>query len=115
MKRFLASLFGTNKTSPIQRPSRMLEVECLEARNLMAASIMLVGTQLQIHGTENADIITVREVQQDRFGPTRIEATVLDTQTGAALVRSYIPYQVTSIWVDAHGGNDDVRNLTSSL
>jgi len=112
MKTPFACLFGSKNS---RWAGARLSIESLETRNLMAASIALVGSQLQIRGTDHADEITISQVFQFNGinSSSRFEASVLDTQTGVRISQSFMPAYVNDIIVDALNGNDIVRNNTS--
>lgn len=77
-------------------------LEALEDRTLMAGSLMasLSGGALKIWGTEAADHITVRQVNQR----LSIDGIQIGTSTGAAA--TVATTQVSKIEVYSYGGND---------
>ncbi|MBM4070708.1 MAG: hypothetical protein FJ271_17400 [Planctomycetes bacterium] len=93
----LAEVFGMG------RARLSLGIEQLESRELMAASVTaaLVGSTLRVEGTQGDDKITIRRVETSA-------GAVMQVLSGEQQVASVNATSVTSVEVQALGGNDYV-------
>lgn len=100
---FFSALFGGSKRRPIAK--RTLAFESLERRELMAANLMATfdGANLRIEGTEAADQIVVRQVNN------QLSIDHVTIREGATAVRAIASSRVGRIEIDALGGDDVIR------
>jgi Ca2+-binding RTX toxin-like protein len=89
------------------RKNFVLTVESLERRELLIASATMAGTTLQIRGSEGADQVTVRQINDHISvdGAT----IVINGQQNASILAS----KVALIWISTSGGADAI-NLNSA-
>lgn len=103
-----------------QRPFRASfqpAVECLESRQLLAASASVLGRELIITGTNQADTIQInQEYILTGFMPVQREMGVrvtIDTTGVPTYLRYFTRSQFDLIKVDALDGNDRVTNQSA--
>lgn len=91
--------------TPPPKPTFRPGIEALESRNLMATQLMasLSGGILKIWGTEAADTITVRNINQ------QLSVDGIQIGTTAGKVSKVASSQVSQIAVYSYGGNDVIR------
>ncbi len=107
MFKSLANLVFTPSKKPVRKAAKpksmRLAIDMLEQREMMAANLTvnLVGSELQIIGSETADTVTVR-LQNGQY--------VVESNSLAA--RSFASASVTNIYFAGYGGNDTFTNNT---
>ena len=108
MFKSLANLVFTPSKKPVRKAAKpksmRLAFDMLEQREMMAANLTvnLVGSELQIIGSETADTVTVR-LQNGQY--------VVESNSLAA--RSFASANVTNIYFAGCGGNDTFTNNTA--
>ena len=108
MFKSLANLVFTPSKKPVRKAAKpksmRLAIDMLEQREMMAANLTvnLVGSELQIIGSETADTVTVR-LQNGQY--------VVESNSLAA--RSFASANVTNIYFAGCGGNDTFTNNTA--
>jgi len=123
-----ASLFDHNTSrQPVRknrRPARPL-FESLDRRDLMAASVLLSGTSLNVYGTEYIDRVQVESYTLN--GPSTngiplmipmIRATVKDGANTIVAQSSFASWSVVDISISTYGGNDSITqplNLNTTV
>ena len=123
-----ASLFDRNTTrQPIRNNRRQARplFESLDRRDLMAASVLLSGTTLNVYGTEDIDRVEVESYTID--GPSingisltipMIRATVKDGANAIVARNGYASWSVVDISISTYGGNDSITqplNLNTTV
>ncbi len=86
--------------------SRKLNVESLEDRRLMAASIELEGGVIQIEGSNFDDVVQVQELQ---FGQIQVTMTI---NNGGTITKTFDPASVNRIEFRGANGDDYFLNNT---
>jgi Ca2+-binding RTX toxin-like protein len=98
-------LFLSRQRASFRGARQPAAAEMLEARRLLAASMTLIGSEVVITGTAEADVATVESVDS---GNVRVRVT-----TGAETVEQvFTPAVVNVITFNAAGGNDRLTNTT---
>lgn len=122
MKTWLRRLISPKSFSPIRKPARTrLEAESLEPRDVMSSYFDPNSGAISVYGSDATDVIEVSRVA-GTFGTNydTIRVTVNGTPernvrlykyVGSGTYGYWVP-NVTSLYVDAYGGNDTVRNNT---
>jgi hypothetical protein len=98
-----------------QRRSFQFSIEHLEQRRLMAVDISLNDGLLSIEGTDQAEIVEVRDTQMrvGRQFVNAIEAVVKDSKGVVRYQQAFPSAHVDSIFADLLGGNDRAYNWTN--
>src|SRR5262245_8572637 len=115
MKRFMANLFGrcgVRKSGKAMRGGTRLQVEALEARQLLTIRL-LDGGLLEVVGTTDHDRILIDHPRDFRGRIRSADITVSITDLENRLrepVVTFRPDQVRSLLVLAGAGSDEVTN-----
>ena len=102
------------------RRQAKLHFESLGRKDLMAASVLLSGTTLNVYGTEDVD-----RVQLESYtitGPSTsgiallipmVRATVTDTTNTVAAQGVYASWSISDIYISTYGGSDNITQPLS--